>query len=70
MEETAQRVVDAYGDCRSANCIRERLEQLRGAIVDAREAGLTVKVPELVHLYLDGGTASGAPNDWRICRDH
>lgn len=70
MEETAQRVVDALSDRRQADHIRHKLEQLRDAIVGAREAGLTVVVPELTHLYLDAGTASGGQSDWRISRDH
>ena len=52
-----------------AEAVRYRLRDLRNAIESARKHGLTVEVPELVHLYLDGGTASGAPSDWRICRD-
>ena len=65
-EDVNMQIADRY----LARYIRERLIQLRAAITDAREAGLTVEVPELVHLYLDGGTASGSPSDWKISRGH
>lgn len=53
-----------------ADHVRSKLAQLRDAIMDARQAGLTVVVPELVHLYLLEGVASGGPLDWKISRDH
>lgn len=57
-------------DADLAHHIRDKLAQLRSAIEDAQGAGMTVEVPELVHLYLTHGTASGAPNDWKISRNH
>jgi hypothetical protein len=53
-----------------ALCLRDKLVQLRGAIEDAQSAGLSVEVPELAHLYLTHGTASGGPDDWWITRRH
>lgn len=50
--------------------IRDQLRKLRSAIEDAQSAGLTVDVPELVHLYLTHGAASGGPLDWKVCRQH
>jgi len=64
----AETINTSLADRYLARSIRERLIQLRAAITDARESGLTVEVPELVHLYLDGETASGAPADWKIYR--
>jgi hypothetical protein len=54
----------------AANLVREKLAHLRDAILDAESAGLTVEVPGSVHLYLEGGTASGSPSDWKIYRRH
>jgi hypothetical protein len=58
------------GDKNLAADVRFRLAKLREAIATAQGAGLTVEVPELVHLYLMHGTASGAPADWQINRGH
>lgn len=72
MAETAKQPQDVnmqIADRYLARYIRDGLMQLRARITDAREAGLTVSVPELTHLYLDGGTASGGPSDWKIFRE-
>ena len=61
---------NAPADRYLARDLRRRVFELREAILGCREAGLTVEVPELSHLYFDGGTASGAPNDWKIYRQH
>jgi len=53
-----------------ARCVRDKIAQLRDAIADARSAGLSVEVPELFHLYLMEGTASGDPIEWKISRRH
>ena len=57
-------------DVNLANKIRDELKRLRHAIVDAQKAGMSVEVPELTHLYLQHGTASGSPVDWKIFRTH
>ncbi len=57
-------------DADLARHVRDKLIQLRSAIEDAQGAGLCIEVPELVHLYLAYGTASGAPADWKIQRNH
>lgn len=53
-----------------ADAIRDKLSMLRDAIEDAHSVGLSVEVPELLHLYLMDGCATGSPSDWRIVRKH
>lgn len=53
-----------------ARDIRQRVRELRDTITNARERGLSIEVPELVHMYLNMGTASGSPSDWKIYRAH
>jgi hypothetical protein len=61
---------DEFVDRHHAMLIRDGVKALRLAIINAEKDGLTVDVPELVYLYLAGGTASGAPDDWKIYRKH
>lgn len=49
-----------------AEQIRDRVRDLRAAIITAREDGLTVQVPQAAHLFFDGGTATGSPDEWII----
>lgn len=55
-------------DQRYADRIRAKLKELRGAVEDAKTAGLYVIVPQLTYLYLSDGAASGSEIDWRIER--
>jgi hypothetical protein len=57
-------------DREHASYVRQKVKELRDAVANAQSVGLSVEVPELVHLYITHGTASGSPTDWKISRNH
>jgi len=55
-------------DQEHADDIRAKAQALRDAIIAAREAGLTVRIPLMLPQWLESGHAPGEPSAWTIKR--